>query len=176
MPGIAGKYEIALYRCGCTHCDTAEKELRRLAELHQAGFTVQRVKKEGVYDGWATPMVYVNGVKISSYSLSVQKWEKALDAPLERKKMSGEIVDINCYEKKGARGPGHQECAELCVSEIKLPIGLLTPEGELYQIDASPGSRAEYEELKLKIGRQVEITGEIYQWEAKRTFTIREIG
>ena len=174
MYEISAKHEIVLYRCGCTHCDTAEKELSRLAKLHQARFDVRRVKTEGVYDGWATPMVYVNGVKISGYSLSFQKWEKSLAIPLERKRLRGEIVDVRCYEKDGARGPGHRECAELCVNEIKLPIGLLTAGGELYLLAASREAAGLYEELKRKIGSQAELDGDVYVWESKRTFIARE--
>ncbi|HBB67177.1 MAG TPA: hypothetical protein DCZ93_07740 [Elusimicrobia bacterium] len=175
MSEVPLKHEILLYRCGCSHCDTAEKELKRLADLHGASLDIRQVKKEGVYDGWTTPMVYVNGVKITSYALSPQKWEKALSAPLERKKLRGEIVDLRCYEKNGAKGPAHQKCAELCVMEIKLPMGLLTAEGELYQFAANREGGALYEELKQRIGAQVEIAGEVYQWESKRTLTAREM-
>ncbi len=175
MPEITAKHEIVLYRCGCAHCDSAEEELSRLAKLYQASFSVRRVKNEGVYAGSATPMVYINGVKISHYALSAKKWEKALAVPLERKKLRGEIVDVSCYEKKGARGAGHRECAELCILEIKLPMGLLTPEGGLYRIAVGPESGVIYEELKRRIGRQVEVAGDVYQWEDKSTLTVREI-
>lgn len=136
MPEVPGKHEIVLNRCGCTSCDTAEKELRRLADQHAALFDVRLVKAESGSAGWSTPLVYVNGVKISHYALSAGKWEKALAIPLERKKLRGEIVDVRCYEKEGARGAGHLKCAELCINEIKLPIGLLTSEGKLYRIVA----------------------------------------
>lgn len=172
MSEVTAKHEIILYRCDCTHCDAAEKELQRLAKLHQTSFDVRWVKKEGAYTGRETPIVYVNGVKISHYALSYQKWERALAAPLERRKIRGEVVDLHCYEEKKAHGPEHQKCAELCVNEIKLPLGLLTAEGALYQLVAGGSSAGLYEELKRRIGRQVEITGDVYQWEGKSTLTM----
>ncbi len=136
---------------------------------------IRRVEREGVHSGLATPLVYVNGMKISGYALSSQKWEKALAVPLERKKLRGEIVDLRCYEKNGARGTEHQKCAELCVMEIKQPMGLLTAEGELYQLAAGREGGVLYEELKLRLGAQAEVAGEVYQWGSKRTLTAREV-
>lgn len=177
MPEASPKPEIVLYRCGCSHCDTAEEELRSLAGKHQAALDVRRVEKEGAGQlaGWATPVVYINGVEISHYTMSEKKWREAVVAPLERKQLRGEIVDLRCYEESGARGPEHQECAEHCINEIKVPMALLTADGGLYPLTVGRDPGLAHEMLKQMLGRQVEVTGDLYQWGTKRTLTVRQL-
>lgn len=148
-----------------------------MSRRHEAAFEVRRVEQEGAAPlaGWATPVVYVNGVEISHYTMSARKWERAIEAPLERKTLRGEVVDLDCYEESGARGPAHQDCAEHCVNELKLPVALLTAEGDLYPLVAGQDPGAELIGLKQQLGRQVEVAGELYRWEAKRTLTVREV-
>ncbi|MBI4422174.1 MAG: glutaredoxin [Elusimicrobia bacterium] len=177
MPEVPPAPEVVLYRCGCSHCDMAEEELRRQAARHGAAFEVRRVEKEGVGQlaGWATPVVYVNGVEISHYTMSAKAWREALAATLERKRLRGEVVDLRCYEDSGARGPEHQECAEHCINEIKLPMGLLTADGDLYQVVAGRGTAGAHEGLKQLIGRQVEITGDLFHWKGRSTLIVRDV-
>ncbi len=167
--------DIVLYRCGCPNCDTAERELTKLAQKCKVNFEARRVEGESGerLAGWATPVVYVNGIEISHYTISPDKWHRAADTPVERKTLRGEIVDYDCFVKEHARGPEHRECAEYCVNELKLPLGLLTPNGELYQLVAGLSSPVDYESLKEMMGREVEVTGDIFQWETKRTLTVR---
>ena len=169
--------EIALYRCDCTNCDAAEEELRRLAARGGAAFAVKRVQAEGLGQlaGWATPVVYVNGIEISHYSLGAAKWKRAIETPLRRVSLRGEIVDFQCYVEEHALGPEHRDCAENCINEIKLPVGLVTTEGDAYQLAAPIDVPIALESLKQAIGRQVEIRGDLFAWEAKRTVTVREI-
>lgn len=169
--------EAVLYRCDCDHCDQAEEELKRLSARHGAGLVVKRVKTEGLerLAGWATPVVYINGIEISHYTMSAAKWKKAFETPLERVKVRGEVIDFNCYVKEHARGPEHADCAENCINEIKLPMGLLLEDGRLYQLAAGFGSAVEYETLKGLLGRTVEAIGDIFRWEDKCTLIIRQI-
>lgn len=170
-------HEIVLYRCDCRHCGQAEEELKGLAAQYGAELSVKRVNDEGLerLAGWATPVVYVNGIEISHYTMSAAKWKKALETPLERFAERGEVVDFDCYERERARGPEHAECAECCVNEIKLPMGILLEDGKLYQLAAGFKSALEHEALKGLLGRTIEITGDIFRWEGKCTLTVRKL-
>ena len=73
--------EVTLYRCTCKHCDAAEEDLTRLTARYGMKFTVKSVNKEPYmadYAGWSTPMVYINGHKISHFTLSAKKWDAAM--------------------------------------------------------------------------------------------------
>ena len=39
--------------------------------------------------------------------------------------LTGEVVDMACYLGEGARGAGHQSCAQKCI-ESGLPVGIKT--------------------------------------------------
>ncbi len=169
--------EVVLYRCDCEHCDQAEEELKKLSAARDAVFVVKRVKSEGLEKlaGWATPVVFVNGVEITHYTMNAAKWKKAIETPVERARLKGEIVDFSCYVKEHARGPEHADCAEQCVNEIRLPLGLLCEDGLIYQLSAGQGAVVEHEELKHMLGRKVEVDGDLYRWGEKCTFIVRKI-
>jgi hypothetical protein len=107
--------------------------------------------------------------------MSAAKWKKALETPIERAKVRGEVVDISCYVRDHARGPEHADCAEHCINEIKLPMGLLTEDEKLYQLVAGRGSVVEHEALKGMLGRTIEVAGDIFRWEGKCTLIVRVI-
>ncbi len=71
---------VILHRCGCRHCDFAEEQLGRLAKAHGVYLEVKRVENEGLSDlaGWKTPIVYVNGVRVTHYETNSRKWEEAI--------------------------------------------------------------------------------------------------
>ena len=45
--------------------------------------------------------------------------------------ITGEVVDVACFLKSGARGPDHQVCAEACAKNGGT-LGILTEDGTLY--------------------------------------------
>ncbi len=51
----------------------------------------------------------------------------------ETKTIKGEVVDLMCYLDHGAKGEKHKSCAEKCIKSGG-PVGLLTPEGQLYLV------------------------------------------
>lgn len=81
METSAEPSEVKLYRCSCRHCDAAEEDLARLVARYRMVLIIKNVEKEpymSQYAGWYTPMVYINGHKISHYTLSAKKWEEAM--------------------------------------------------------------------------------------------------
>jgi (2Fe-2S) ferredoxin len=47
--------------------------------------------------------------------------------------LKGEVVDLMCYLDHGAKGEKHAGCARKCI-ESGGPVGLLTPDGQLYLV------------------------------------------
>lgn len=157
--------EIELYRCGCKHCDAAQEALAELARRHGALMTITRVDKNPDLRnlaGWRTPVVCVNGKQITHYEINAKKWEAALR---ERGRASptmivGEVVDMACFVKEGAKGSEHRKCAEACIQE-GVPMGLATRSGELYLLVEDREAREPYQKLKKLASEQVRVTGEV---------------
>jgi hypothetical protein len=45
--------------------------------------------------------------------------------------VTGEVVDLVCYTDSGASGPGHADCAKVCI-DAGLPVGLKAQDGKTY--------------------------------------------
>ena len=157
---------VTLHRCGCRHCDDAEERLGKLARAYGAILEVKQVEQEGLADfaGWRTPIVYVNGVHITHYETSPQKWEVAIKKGVVSvpTMVIGEIVDINCYMEKGARGDQHKRCAEACI-QAGVPMGLAATDGQVYLVVEDKEAKAPYETLKKWAAERVMVTGVIRQ-------------
>ena len=108
--------KITLYRCTCEHCDDAQEKLKELSVRYDALFEVQHVDSDARlrgFEGWSTPIVAIDGVGVSQFSVDVKKWEAALK---ERRgahptSLVGVVVDMTCYFRRGARPAGHEACA-----------------------------------------------------------------
>lgn len=47
--------------------------------------------------------------------------------------ITGEVVDLVCYTDSGASGPGHADCAKVCITS-GLPVGLKAQDGKTYVV------------------------------------------
>lgn len=75
--------------------------------------------------------------------------------------VQGEVVDLPCYMAKGAKGPGHKSCAQMCAKK-GAPLGLLTDGGELYLLVDDHNNEAPYAEVKKLAGDRAEVKGKKY--------------
>jgi hypothetical protein len=71
--------------------------------------------------------------------------------------VTGEVIDMACYFDNGASGPGHAECAKMCIAS-GLPVGLKTQDGTIYvligeQLPSSAQPAAMHESLNAQIAR-----------------------
>jgi hypothetical protein len=71
--------------------------------------------------------------------------------------VTGEVIDMACYFDNGASGPGHAECAKMCIAS-GLPVGLKTRDGTIYvligkQLPPSPQPAAMHESLNAQIAQ-----------------------
>lgn len=83
---------------------------------------------------------------------------------------TGEVLDIQCYEKQGAHGEAHADCAKKCVKG-GAPMGLLTDDGTVVLLKAGKDA-APYESLKDLAGEMAEVTGELAEKDGKKVLTV----
>jgi hypothetical protein len=70
---------------------------------------------------------------------------------------TGEIVEIGCYKKNGAKGDGHAGCAKKCLTG-GAEMGLLQEDGTLLKL--VPGEdKTAYNALIDLAGKQAKVTG-----------------
>lgn len=61
----------------------------------------------------------------------------------EEKTVEGELIDLTCFTKQGARGDEHRECASNCAKRGQ-PIGVLDAAGEIFVVLAASPKYAPY--------------------------------
>jgi hypothetical protein len=69
--------------------------------------------------------------------------------------VTGEVIDMACYFDDGASGPGHAECARMCIAS-GLPVGLKGKDGKIYvlignQLPPSTQPAAKHETLNAQL-------------------------
>jgi hypothetical protein len=69
--------------------------------------------------------------------------------------VTGEVIDMACYFDDGASGPGHAECARMCIAS-GLPVGLKGKDGKIYvlignQVPPSSQPSAKHETLNAQL-------------------------
>lgn len=74
-------------------------------------------------------------------------------AKAEVKTLEGELVDMWCFSKGGAKGDGHAACGEKC-AKTGIPTGVLV-DGKAMTIVTNP------EPLAASMGRTVRVTGTV---------------
>jgi hypothetical protein len=92
--------------------------------------------------GWALGRITTSSIASSS--------ETRLAASV-----TGEVIDMACYFQDGASGPGHAECARMCIAS-GLPVGLKAKDGTIYvligkQVPPSPQPSAKHESLNAQL-------------------------
>jgi hypothetical protein len=71
--------------------------------------------------------------------------------------VTGEVIDMACYFDNGASGPGHADCARMCIAS-GLPVGLKTRDGTIYvligkQLAPSPQPAPMHESLNAQLAQ-----------------------
>jgi hypothetical protein len=72
----------------------------------------------------------------------------------------GEVVDLNCYIARGAKGPDHAGCAKGCVKGGQ-PMGLLTDDGTLVLLSKDNSNKEAFENLKEMAGEKASVKGKL---------------
>jgi len=74
-------------------------------------------------------------------------------AKAEEKTVEGELVDMWCYSKGGAKGDGHAACGEKC-AKSGIPTGVVV-DGKAWTLATNP------EPLASAMGRTIRVTGKV---------------
>ncbi len=85
-------------------------------------------------------------VLVTGFAVTVGAQGKAEDKTVE-----GELVDMWCYSKGGAKGDGHAACGEKC-AKSGIPAGVVV-DGKAWTLVTNP------EPLASAMGRTVRVTG-----------------
>lgn len=83
---------------------------------------------------------------------------------------TGEVVDLKCYESRGAKGADHAACAAKCL-ESGEPMGLLTDDGTVVLLKAGSPAKA-YDSLKSLAGRKASVTGVLAEKDGMKVVTV----
>ena len=84
---------------------------------------------------------------------------------------SGELLDMDCYNKNQAHGPQHAACAEKCVKNGS-PMGILTADGKVLEVKTDGSDAKAIEMLKENGGKNVEIMGTASEQDGKTWVTV----
>jgi hypothetical protein len=89
----------------------------------------------------------------------------------ESRTITGEVIDIQCYTKDGAKGTGeaHADCAKSCAKR-GMPVGILASDG-VYEITGAM-TQNKNEKLIEYVAKKVEATGEVTTKDGKKTIDV----
>ncbi len=86
--------------------------------------------------------------------------------------VTGEVVDLACYLGEGARGAGHRECAEKCITS-GLPVGIKTAD-RLYLViggEHGPANKA----LASLAAKTVEAEGKVTERDGVHLLALQKV-
>ncbi len=84
----------------------------------------------------------------------------------------GEVVDLNCYITRGAKGPDHASCAKGCAKGGQ-PMGLLTDDGTLVLLSKDNKSKDAFESVKEMAGEQASIDGTLSERDGMKMLIVQ---
>ncbi len=90
------------------------------------------------------------------------------------KTLKGEVLDMSCYMGHGAKGKGHQQCAQMCLDK-GLPAGLLTSEGDVYLLVEDHDKAKAYEKAIKHAADNIEVTGKVINKNGVQALVVEDV-
>ena len=87
---------------------------------------------------------------------------------------TGEVVDLECYITRGAKGKDHASYAQTCIKNGQ-PMGLLTDDGTLVLIAKDNSNVGVYDKLKEMAGSKVDITGKLAERDGMKILVVNQV-
>lgn len=84
---------------------------------------------------------------------------------------TGEVIDKACFERNGATGPEHADCAKRCF-ERGGDVGLLTADGDVVVLRAHDDHADVFESVKALAGAQAMIEGEMMEDDMGHSYVV----
>ncbi|HVS13996.1 MAG TPA: hypothetical protein VMV46_08730 [Thermoanaerobaculia bacterium] len=85
---------------------------------------------------------------------------------------TGEVLDLQCYERNGAHGAEHASCAARCLgngAEVALLI-----DGEVVKIDAAASDAEAVKTLRGLGGKNAKVSGSASEADGTTTVTVKK--
>jgi len=92
----------------------------------------------------------------------------------ETRTVTGEILDMKCYMTSGDHGPGHKDCAAMCIKG-GAPMGILAEDGKVYLLVEGKNDAAAFEEAKKHAGETVTVTGTLSEKNGVQALIVTEV-
>ena len=145
MKRVAIALAAALWVVGLAHAETAKTQTQT-TPTHQHGSTTTAPAAKAATPAKPASETHAHGMDSMS--------------PGPSKTITGELVDLGCYLGHGAKGAAHKDCAAKCISG-GMPMGVLTPEGQLYLLTMSHSNGDPYAKAKDMAAETVKVTGPV---------------
>lgn len=88
--------------------------------------------------------------------------------------ITGEVVDVSCYIKMGAKGDGHKDCAQAC-AKAGVPMGILDAKGNLYVALSDKDAESGNTKLMGHEARKVTVTGKVFSKGGVRVVSVESV-
>lgn len=95
----------------------------------------------------------------------------------ERKTVTGEVIDLVCYSRYHVTGMHHNrslECAYACVKWEGQPVGVLTKDGQIYQLAGGLVANSNDKIAKF-VAQTVTITGDVREQDGVQILTAEDV-
>lgn len=83
---------------------------------------------------------------------------KPMAQPGNDVRLTGQVIDVNCYTTMGASGPGHKQCAEAC-AKAGVALAILSSDGTIYMPVSSKPADPQNPRLVPFAEGKVKVTG-----------------
>lgn len=103
---------------------------------------------------------------------------KAKSAAKKTATITGQVVDYECFMKSGGAmlAGDHQGCAEACIKEKGLPIGILTKDKKMYVVVSGKMMSADFrEKLGGLVNKEVKVTGELHSYGGNQAIALESV-
>lgn len=108
-------------------------------------------------------------------ALGVLAGQSLAAAPMPAKAtITGEVVDVSCYIKMGAKGDGHKSCAEAC-AKAGVPMGILDAKGNLYVALSDKDAESGNTKLLGHEAEKVKVTGKVFTKGGVRVVSVESV-
>src|SRR5689334_4463302 len=126
-----------------TECyDTIRAKLREVEPAPGLSEKIVRNRPIPFPRDWSRIAQLAAAVLISiSVTALMMKWSEhrhSAFAGAQEILVTGEVLDMTCYIASNLSGPGHAECARVCIRSGE-PAGIKTREGKVYLLTGQPG-------------------------------------
>jgi|SRR5436853_3011259 len=122
-----------------------------------------------------TKRLIVIAISLMSIGVAVASSAARASVPAKDTKITGEVIDLPCYEgKNGARGEGHKSCALTCAKKGSQLAIVENGTNTVYSITGSYSANKN-EKLISFVAETVEASGEVSEKDGKKFIEIKSI-